>query len=70
VKFEIVNLMKRFGTNAAFVFFGTRMSKLMVFIVALLMKTFATIFAYPWLVVLVNAHVSIESRTTIECFAA
>jgi hypothetical protein len=41
-----------------------------VLVVALLVEALAAVFAHPRLVVLVDAHMSIESRAAVEGFVA
>lgn len=70
VKREIVDLMESFIAYSAFILFFCAMCKFMVFIVSFLVEAFPAKFARERFVVEVNAHVRVQSGTTVECFSA
>ena len=61
--------MKSFIANVTLVGLFTRMSKTMVLVIALLMESFPTKFTYPWFISVVNPHVRVQGRASIERFA-
>ena len=63
------HLVKSFVANAALECLLTRMGQSVVFVVALLMESFATKFAHPRLVAHVNSHVSVQSGAAVKSFA-
>jgi len=67
---QIIDLMKRFIAYVALVRFLAAMCELVVLIVTLLMKTLATKFANKRFEIGMYTCMGIESRTTIEGFAA
>lgn len=62
--------MKRLGAERALELFSAGVCEFVVLIVALLVETLSTVLANPWLIVLMDPHVSIERRRAIERFSA
>ena len=62
-------LVKSFIANVTLVGLFTRMSKTMILVISFLMESFPTKFTYPWFVSVVNPHVSVESRASVEGLA-
>ena len=61
--------MKGFVTNVTFVSLFSRMREPVILVVALLMKSFATKFANPRPVTLMDPHVGVESGTAVKSFS-
>jgi hypothetical protein len=70
VKGEIVDLVKGLVTNVTLVLLVSRMSQLVVLVVAFLMESFATEFTDPGLQSRMDPHMSVQGRRTIEALAA
>ena len=62
-------LVKSFIANVTLVGLFTRMSQTMILVISLLMESFPTKFTYPWFVSVVNPHVRVECRASVERLA-
>lgn len=62
VEGEVVDLMEGLGADGAFIRFFTAMGELVILVIALLMETFATVFADEGLISGVDTGVSIQRR--------
>lgn len=62
--------MKRLGAERALELFSAGMREFVVLIVSLLMETLPAVFTNPWLIVLMDPHVSIKRRRAVKRLTA
>lgn len=70
VKGKIVHLMKGLVADVTLVRFVAAVCQFVVFVVSLLMESFATEFADEWFVSGVNSCVRVQGGRSIECLSA
>lgn len=61
--------MKCLGAERALEFFSAGVREFVVLIVSLLVETLSTVLTNPWLIVLMDSHVSIERRRAVKRFS-